>query len=165
LPRWSPDGKFLAFVAGSRKGWPAGRTPTLYAAMAGGDSFQFTTTRAEQVATVVTRRQMIAFVNSANPEDLAKQAARKSRRPRRRESQLKQRKKSHTRATSRDHARGLSRKRAGYLDTKHPTHLGHQCTRMGTISDAEATHSGRYDDANVTWAKDSSQIYSIRSFG
>ncbi|PYS80208.1 MAG: hypothetical protein DMF70_11570, partial [Acidobacteria bacterium] len=50
---------------------------------------------------------------------------------------------------------------AGYLDTKHPQHIWViNAPRSGDdkVMPKQLT-SGRYDDGNVTWAKDSSRIY------
>ena len=161
-PRWSPDGKYLCFVRVPEKDGRPDVPQLFMLAMAGGDSFQFTTiARGAGGPQWSPDGKMIAFVNGANPEDLAKQAAaqKPSASPSpspspapspERESDIR----VITRAVYR--ANG-----AGYLDTKHPQHIWViNAPRSGDdkVTPKQLT-SGRYDDGNVTWAKDSSQIY------
>ncbi|HVS21162.1 MAG TPA: S9 family peptidase, partial [Pyrinomonadaceae bacterium] len=157
-PRWSPDGKSLVFVRVTEKdGRPD--TPQLsMLSMAGGDSFQFTTiARGAGGPQWSPDGKTIAFVSGANPEDLAKAAPKPSPSP----TEAKKPDDSHesdvrviTRAVYRSNG-------AGYLDTKHPQHIWIiNAPRSGDdkVTPKQLT-SGRYDEANVTWAKDSSQIY------
>jgi dipeptidyl aminopeptidase/acylaminoacyl peptidase len=162
-PRWSPDGKFLAFVRVTEKdGRPD--TPQLFMlAMAGGDSFQFTTmARGAGGPQWSPDGKLIAFVNSANPEDLAKQAAAQkppaAPSPSPSEAKKEEPHESDIRVITHAVYRANG---AGYLDTKHPQHIWViNAPRSGDdkVTPKQLT-SGRYDDANVTWARDSSQIY------
>ena len=74
-PRWSPDGKYLVFVRVTEKDGRPDVPQLFMLAMAGGDSFQFTTVaRGAAQPQWSPDGKTIAFANSANPEDLAKQA-------------------------------------------------------------------------------------------
>ena len=162
-PRWSPDGKFLAFVRVTEKdGRPD--TPQLFMlAMAGGDSFQFTTiARGAGGPQWSPDGKMIAFVSGANPEDLAKQSAAQkppaSPSPSPGEAKKEEPHESDIRVITHAVYRANG---AGYLDTKHPQHIWViNAPRSGDdkVTPKQLT-SGRYDDANVTWARDSAQIY------
>ena len=157
-PRWSPDGKFLCFVRVAEKDGRPDAPQLFMLAMAGGDSFQFTTVaRGAGGPQWSPDGKMISFVNGANPEDLAKAAPKPSPSP----TEVKKPDDTHesdirviTRAVYRING-------GGYLDTKHPQHIWViNAPRSGDdkVAPKQLT-SGRYDDANVTWAKDSSQIY------
>src|SRR5712691_2977029 len=162
-PRWSPDGKFLAFVRVTEKdGRPD--TPQLFMlAMAGGDSFQFTTVaRGAGGPQWSPDGKMIAFVSGANPEDLAKQAAAQkptaSPSPSPTDAKKEEPRESDIRVITRAVYRANG---AGYLDPKHPQHIWViNAPRSGDdkVTPKQLT-SGRYDDANVTWARDSSKVY------
>lgn len=159
-PRWSPDGKYLCFVRVPEKDGRPDVPQLFMLAMAGGDSFQFTTiARGAGGPQWSPDGKMIAFVNGATADELAKAAPRSSAQPSaspspapspERESDIR----VITRAVYR--ANG-----AGYLDTKHPQHIWViNAPRSGDdkVTPKQLT-SGRYDDGNVTWAKDSSLIY------
>jgi dipeptidyl aminopeptidase/acylaminoacyl peptidase len=159
-PRWSPDGKYLCFVRVPEKDGRPDVPQLFMLAMAGGDSFQFTTiARGAGGPQWSPDGKMIAFVNGATADELAKAAPRASTQPSaspspapspERESDIR----VITRAVYR--ANG-----AGYLDTKHPQHIWViNAPRSGDdkVTPKQLT-SGRYDDTNVTWAKDSAQIY------
>ena len=159
-PRWSPDGKYLCFVRVPEKDGRPDLPQLFMLAMAGGDSFQFTTmVRGAGGPQWSPDGKMISFVNSATADELAKAAPRPSPQPSasptpapspERESDIR----VITRAIYR--ANG-----AGYVDTKHPQHIWViNAPRSGDDKGTpKQLTSGRYDDANVTWAKDSSQIY------
>ncbi len=161
-PRWSPDGKYLCFVRVPEKDGRPDAPQLFMLAMAGGDSFQFTTVvRGAGGPQWSPDGKMIAFVNGANPEDLLKAAPKPSPSPAASPAEAKKPEETHesdirviTRAVYR--ANG-----AGYLDTKHPQHIWViKAPRSGDdkVAPRQLT-SGRYDDGNVSWAKDSSQIY------
>ncbi|HSP62719.1 MAG TPA: S9 family peptidase, partial [Pyrinomonadaceae bacterium] len=161
--RWSPDGKYLCFVRVPEKDGRPDLPQLFMLAMAGGDSFQFTTiARGAGGPQWSPDGKMIAFVNGANPEDLAKQAAAlkpaAAPSPSPSEAKKEEPHESDIRVITRAVYRANG---AGYLDTKHPQHLWViNAPRSGDdkVTPRQLT-SGRYDDANVTWAKDSSQIY------
>jgi dipeptidyl aminopeptidase/acylaminoacyl peptidase len=162
-PRWSPDGKYLCFVRVPEKDGRPDVPQLFMLAMAGGDSFQFTTVaRGAGGPQWSPDGKMIAFVNSANPEDLAKQAAAlkppASPSPSPAEAKKEEPHDSDIRVITRAVYRANG---AGYLDTKHPQHIWViNAPRSGDdkVTPKQLT-SGRYDDANVTWARDSSRIY------
>src|SRR5258705_7464296 len=73
-PRWSPDGKYLVFVRTTEKDGKPDVPQLFMLAMAGGDSFQFTSlAKGAGQPQWSPDGRTIAFVNNANPEDLAKQ--------------------------------------------------------------------------------------------
>jgi dipeptidyl aminopeptidase/acylaminoacyl peptidase len=161
-PRWSPDGKYLVFVRVAEKdGRPD--VPQLYMlAMSGGDSFQFTTiVRGAGGPQWSPDGKTIAFVNSATPEDIAKAAPRSSPSPSPSPTDAKkpeENRESDVRVITRAVYRANG---AGYLDPKHPQHIW-VIAAPGKADDkvtSKQLTSGRFSEENVTWAKDSSQIY------
>lgn len=159
-PRWSPDGKYLCFVRVPEKDGRPDLPQLFMLAMAGGDSFQFTTmVRGAGGPQWSPDGKMISFVNGATADELAKAAPRPSPQPSASPSPAPSpERESDIRVITRAIYRANG---AGYLDTKHPTHIWViNAPRSGDdkVMPKQLT-SGRYDDANVTWAKDSSQIY------
>jgi dipeptidyl aminopeptidase/acylaminoacyl peptidase len=175
-PRWSPDGKYLVFVRVTEKDGRPDVPQLFMLPMSGGDSFQFTTvTRGAGQPQWSPDCKTIAFVNSANPEDLAKQKemqkeglptpapavpqpaaspvaipAEAKKPEEKRESDVR----VITRAVYR--ANG-----AGYLDPKHPQHIWLIAAPRNAdekVTPRQLT-SGRFAEDNVTWARDSSQLY------
>jgi len=166
-PRWSPDGQYLCFVRVPEKDGRPDQPQLFMLSMAGGEAFQFTSLpRGAGGPQWSPDGKTISFFNSATPEELAKAAAKSSPsptaspaaspsaspKPEERESDVR----VVTRAVYR--ANG-----AGYLDTKHPTHIWVvQAPRTGDekVTPKQLT-SGRYDDGNISWAKDSSKLYFV----
>jgi dipeptidyl aminopeptidase/acylaminoacyl peptidase len=171
-PRWSPDGKFLVFVRVPEKDGRPDQPQLFMLAMAGGDSFQFTSiARGAGAPQWAPDGKTIAFVNGANAEELAKQkegqpsptpsptpaAAAPTATP----TDAKKPEEKHesdvrviTRAVYRSNG-------AGYLDTKHPQHIWVIAAPKNgddKVTPRQLT-SGLYDDGNITWARDGSQIY------
>jgi dipeptidyl aminopeptidase/acylaminoacyl peptidase len=161
-PRWSPDGKYLVFLRAAEKdGRP--EPPQLYMlAMAGGESFQFTTLpRGAGQPQWSPDGKTISFLNGANTEDLAKAKEKEKAQPSPSPSPAQKPEDKHesdvrviTRAVYRSNG-------AGYLDTRHPQHIWIvEAPRNGgeKVTPRQLT-SGRYDDGGVTWAKDNATIY------
>ena len=173
-PRWSPDGKYLAFVRAPEKdGRP--EPPQLFMlSMEGGEAWQFTTlARGAGNPQWSPDGKMISFANGATAEELAKQketlpvpppaAAQPGASPTptpatapraapERESDVR----VITRAVYRSND-------SGYLDFKHPSHIW--VMRAPSSSDDKVAPkqltSGRYSDGGVTWGKDSATIYFV----
>jgi dipeptidyl aminopeptidase/acylaminoacyl peptidase len=156
-PRWSPDGKFLVFVRVTEKDGRPDQPQLFMLALAGGDSFQFTTLpRGAGNPQWSPDGKTIAFVNGANPEEIAKMAPRPGASPSPSPSPAEH--ESDVRVITRAVYRANG---AGYLDTKHPQHIwiiAAPGNGADKVTPRQLT-SGRFDDGNATWAKDSSQIY------
>lgn len=175
-PRWSPDGKYVVFVRVTEKDGRPDVPQLFMLAMSGGDSFQFTTvTRGAAQPQWSPDGKMIAFVNTANPEDLAKQKeAQKEGLPapapaapqpvaspvaspaetRKAEDKRESDVRVITRAVYRSNG-------PGYLDAKHPQHVWLITAPQNAdekVTPRQLT-SGRFAEDNVTWARDSSQIF------
>jgi dipeptidyl aminopeptidase/acylaminoacyl peptidase len=159
--RWSPDGKYLLFVRSAEKdGRP--EPPQLYLlAIAGGDSFPVTTLPLGAGQPIWSPDgKMIAFTNSANPKELAKQKETPRPRP------AGQPEPSPTPAERESDVRVITRavyrfNGGGYLDTKHPPHIWVVAAPHNAddkVTPRQLT-SGRYAEGDVTWSRDSSQIY------
>src|SRR5882724_11268866 len=165
-PRWSPDGNYLVFVRVTEKDGRPDQPQLFMLSMAGGESFQFTAVpRGAGGPQWSPDGRMIAFVNGANPDDVAKMVPKNtpSPSPSATPNDSKKPDEPHesdvrviTHAVYRSNG-------AGYLDTKHPQHIWIvPAPRNGDdkVTPRQLT-SGRYDDGNVTWSKDSSQIYFV----
>ena len=163
-PRWSPDGKYLAFVRVTEKEGKPDQPQLFMLAMSGGDSFQFTSVpKGAGQPEWSPDGKTIAFVSNSNPEDLSKQSkdtvAGDTKKPEandRRESDVR----VITQAVYRFNG-------AGYVDAKRPQHIwviAAPRTSDDKVSPKQLTN-GRFDEDDVIWASDSSQIYftSVRS--
>ena len=163
-PRWSPDGKYLAFVRVTDKDGKPDQPQLFMLAMSGGDSFQFTSVpKGAGQPEWSPDGKTIAFVSNSNPEDLSKQSkdtvAGDTKKPEandRRESDVR----VITQAVYRFNG-------AGYVDAKRPQHIwviAAPRTSDDKVSPKQLTN-GRFDEDDVIWASDSSQIYftSVRS--
>lgn len=148
-PRWSPDGKWLAFVrAGENPG--SASAPQLYMlSMAGGEAFQFTNlVRGAGGPVWSPDGKWIAFSNNANPDDLARQGRPAS--PGERESDVR----VITRAVYR--ADG-----GGYTDPTRPGHLWVVAAPKSSDEKPAPKQltSGAFSEGNFTWSKDAAQIF------
>lgn len=148
-PRWSPDGRFLAFVRGSETPGPTSASQIYILPMLGGEAFQLTSVpRGASSAVWSPDGKWIAFTSSANPDDLAKQG--KPAVPGERESDVR----VITRAVYRSDG-------GGYLDATRPGHIWVTAapTNVGDKSTAKQLTSGQFSEGNIFWAKDSSRMY------
>jgi dipeptidyl aminopeptidase/acylaminoacyl peptidase len=167
-PRWSPDGKYLVFVRVAEKDGRPDQPQLFILAMAGGDSFPFTSLpRGAGQPVWSPDGKTIAFLNSANPEDLAKQketqrppaASSASPSPSPTEAKkTEEQRESDVRVITRAVYRANG---AGYLDPKHPQHIWivaapHNADEKVT---PKQLTSGRYADDDATWAKDGTKLY------
>src|SRR2546423_2603192 len=176
-PRWSPDGKYLAFTRSTEKdGKP--ETPQLcMLSMAGGDAFVFTSLpKGAGDPKWSPDGKLIVFASSSNPEDLEKadkkkrkeeeqerpanvspsaspakeDAAKKSEAENERESDV------HviTRAVYRSNDEG-------YLDFKRPQHFWVVTAPHDPDEKVQPKQltRGRFSEDDALWSKDGAQIY------
>src|SRR5579864_4352345 len=188
-PRWSPDGKWLAFLrtpeppagapgAGGGGARPSG--PQIYMLpVSGGESWKVTDLpRGAGTAVWSPDSKMIAFVSSTSPDDLAKQHRERSK-PGEKAAEGEARKDStpENREASRASTSGADSEHesdvrvitravyrtngAGYADTKHPQHLWVVAAPQGYEQTVQPKQltSGRFQENNPIWSKDGSQIY------
>jgi dipeptidyl aminopeptidase/acylaminoacyl peptidase len=146
-PRWSPDGRFIAFV---RSGETPGSFPQVYLLPAnGGEAFQLTNLARGAGGPVWSPdSKWIAFGSGTNPQDIARQGMPPT--PGDRESDVR----VITRAIYRSDG-------GGYLDPTRPNHLW-VIAVPATPDDrpqAKQLTSGQFNEGNFVWAKDNSRIY------
>jgi dipeptidyl aminopeptidase/acylaminoacyl peptidase len=158
-PRWSPDGKFLAFLRSTEKDAKPEPPQLAMLPMAGGDSFVFTDLPKGAGSPVwAPDGKNIAFTSETNGEDLAKQEKKKS-----------EGKPGSTPPATDEHesdvrviTRAVYRQdNEGYIDPKHPTHIWIVTAPHGAQEKVKPRQltTGRFDEENAIWSKDGSQIY------
>jgi dipeptidyl aminopeptidase/acylaminoacyl peptidase len=167
-PRWSPDGKYLAFVRVPEKDGRPDQPQLFMLSMDGGEAFQFTSvTRGAANPQWSPDGRMISFSNSANPEDIAKATPKSSPSPSASPSASPSSSPSSSPEPQRDSdvrviTRAVYRNDGGgYLDFKRPGHIwvvSAPRTSADKVTPKQLT-SGRFNEGNVTWSKDSTQIY------
>jgi dipeptidyl aminopeptidase/acylaminoacyl peptidase len=148
-PRWSPDGKYLAFVRGSETPGPAGSPQIYILPMTGGEAFQLTNVaRGAGGPTWSPDGKWIAFGSGANPEDLAKQG--KPPALDTRESDVR----VITRAVYRSDG-------GGYNDPTRPNHLWVIAApnAPGVKATAKQLTNGQFSEGNFVWSGDSGRIF------
>jgi len=161
-PRWSPDGKYLVFVRAPEVSGRTEPAQLFMLAMGGGEPFQFTTLpRGAGGPQWSPDGRMIAFFNSATPEEIAKaekkNAAQPNATPSASPSPSPERE-SDVRVINRAVYRADN---AGFVDFKHPQHIwviNAPKTGDEKVTPKQLT-SGRFNEGPVIWAKDNSRIY------
>ena len=148
-PRWSPDGKLLAFVRSGETSGPASFPQIYLLPMAGGEAFQLTNAvRGAGGPVWSPDGKWIAFGSGGNPDDIAKQG--KPAVPGERETDVRVINRAVYRADG-----------GGYLDPTRPNHLWVIAApaNPGDKPTPKQLTSGQFNEGNFTWAKDSSKVY------
>lgn len=188
-PRWSPDGKWLAFVrtpeppagqpgAGAGAGARPPAAQLYLLPMTGGESWRITDLPKGASSPVWSPdSKSIAFTSTTSPEDLAKQHREKSK-----TGEKEEKKEDHEGAgkgsedalpaksdAEQEHesdVRVITRavyrfNGGGYLDPKHPQHIWVVTAPQSSEQTVEPKQltSGRFEEGSVMWSRDGSQIY------
>ncbi len=178
-PRWAPDGKFVAFIRTTEKDGKPEPGQLCMLPMSGGDAWQFTSLPKGAGGPVWSPDgKTIAFTSSSNPEDIAK-ADKKKREEEQKRAAASGTSPSPTPSptpTSSPAAKSDDERESdvhvitravyrsnneGYLDPKRPSHIWTiQAPRTADekVQPKELT-SGRYDEDDIIWAHDGTQIY------
>ncbi|MEO8574183.1 MAG: S9 family peptidase [Pyrinomonadaceae bacterium] len=146
-PRWSPDGRFLAFVRSTET--PGSFSQIYLLPMTGGEAFQLTNVaRGAGGPAWSPDGKWIAFASGTNPEDITKQG--KTPAPAERESDVRVITQAVYRADG-----------GGYLDPTRPNHLWLIAVPTGPENKPSAKQltTGNFSEDNFVWAKDTSRIY------
>src|SRR5438105_2563245 len=179
-PRWSPDGKYLAFLRSAEKDGKAEPPQLFMLPLTGGDAFGFTALpKGASAAVWSPDGKQIAFTSSANAEDLAKQEKKK-----RKEEELKRataesadsttvqtappspstKREDEGRHESDIHVvtRAVYRSNdEGYLDPKRPQHIW--LIQAPHTADEEVQPkqltNGQFDEAEPIWSTDGRTVF------
>ncbi|HVF71250.1 MAG TPA: S9 family peptidase [Chthoniobacterales bacterium] len=183
-PRWSPDGKYLAFTRSLEKEGKPEPPQLCLLPMAGGDAFVFTSLpKGAGDPRWSPDGKLIVFTSSANPEDLEKQEKKK----RKEEEQKRGSSPTPSASPAKDGGKPKTEEPAkepeseresdvhvvtravyrsnneGYLDFKRPQHLW-VITAPHTPDDKVEPRQltrGRFDEDGAVWSKDGTQIYFV----
>jgi dipeptidyl aminopeptidase/acylaminoacyl peptidase len=186
-PRWSPDGKYLAFTRVTEKDGKPDSPQLFMLSMAGGDAFSFTTLpKGAGDPRWSPDGKTIAFTSTTNPEDLAKQEKKK-----RKEEELKKAVAAEVSASPGPDSGREKQKPAeaavkqaeseaehesdihvvtravyrgdneGYNDFKRPQHLWVIPAPRNADEKVQPKQltAGRFDEGDAIWSKDGTQIY------
>src|SRR5437016_2613409 len=185
-PRWSPDGKWLAFIrspdtpaAPPAAAGPGARPPApqLYIVpMTGGESWKITDLpRGAGTAVWSPDSRMMAFISTTSPEDMAKQQRGKGQKDEKssdKDEKKDDQQSSVPKAAAPAEAEHESDVRVitravyringgGYLDPKHPSHIWVVAAPQSseeTVKPRQLT-SGQFNESNIMWSKDGRQVY------
>src|SRR5579864_4484393 len=188
-PRWSPDGKWLAFLrtpeppagapgAGGGGARPSG--PQIYMLpVSGGESWKVTDLpRGAGTAVWSPDSKMIAFVSTTSPDDIARQHRERSK-PAEKTAEKDEKKDStpENKAESRASAAGAESEHesdvrvitravyrfngAGYADPRHPQHIWVVAAPQSSEQTVQPKQltTGKFQENNPIWSRDGSQIY------
>jgi len=159
-PRWSPDGKYLVFVRSPEKDGRPEPSQLFMLPMSGGEAFQITTVaRGAGQPQWSPDGKMIAFTNGATADELAKAKEKPSPSPSPSPAQKPEEKhESDVRVITRSVYRSNG---AGYVDNRHPQHIW--VMNAPHAGDDKQTPrqltSGRYDQNQIVWSRDNTQLY------
>src|SRR5438132_4419633 len=145
-PRWSPDGRTLAFLrSGPEKDHPQSQLYLL--PMAGGEPRKLTDLpKGASPAAWSPDGKRIAFASGTIDKDLEEQKAeKKGEKP----------KKSDVRVITRAVYR---RNGAGWIDPTHPSHVWVADLAGDGLAAARPLTSGHYDEGEITWSRDGARI-------
>lgn len=148
-PRWSPDGKYLAFVRVTERDGRPDAPQIFMLPMSGGEPWQVTAVvRGAGGPVWSPDGKWIAFSNNATADDLAKQG--KPPAPDARDSDVR----VITRAVYRSDG-------GGYLDPSRPGHLWVVAAPSdpGEKPAPKQLTTGRFGEGSFTWTNDSSRIF------
>src|SRR6266513_3920229 len=174
-PRWSPDGKYLAFTRSTEKDGKPEPPQLCMLSMAGGDAFVFTSLpKGASDPKWSADGKLIVFSSTSNPEDLEKAEKKK----RKEEEQKRAANASPSASPAKDETakkadderesdihvitRAVYRSNEeGYLDFKRPAHLWVVTAPKNPDEKVQPKQltRGRFSEEDALWSKDGAQIY------